>query len=187
VIYLAVIVYLLSACYPVSNHLLPQNEEDSTLSTETPIAEPTNTPNHQETDKPKESPEKDEKTDVSNRGLTAELKGVDMDPDWPTITLCADLPTIADWMPRFSAVYRGEKIPVVGWRLLDPTNTASKMKNRCYDANLSTDIFASGPPSGTLLFSLDYWEASTPENSPIQLTPNIVNGPWVFAVELPEK
>lgn len=103
---------------------------------------------------------------VSVGGLTAEIRSVDLKQSEPAITLCADLPTVADWLPRFSAVYQGQKVLVRGWMLLDPDNTAYLAKNRCYLVKLSNELFTSETSAGTLTFSLDSFESSLPEKIP---------------------
>lgn len=108
-------------------------------------------------------------TKVIMQGLTVELRTIDLNPDYPTITICADIPTVADWLPRFSAIYDGKEIPVTGWMLLDPNNNAARSKNRCYLATLDTQVFQSGTLSGQLTFSLDYFEMSLPERIPDEI------------------
>ncbi len=102
-------------------------------------------------------------------GLTVEIRGYDLNPDHPTITVCADLPSVADWLPRFSAIYKGQ--PVDGnnaWMLIDPDNTAYQAANRCYLVMLPGGVFDTNP-SGKLVFSLDYFEMSLPERLPADI------------------
>jgi len=105
----------------------------------------------------------------SVNGLTAEVAQVDLNPDAPTVSICADVPTIADWLPQFSATYNGQPVGVMGWMLLDPSNTAYQEKNRCYLVMLSSEQLGSKKISGTLILSLDYFETSIPERLPVDL------------------
>lgn len=105
----------------------------------------------------------------SINGLTAEVTQVDLNPDAPTVSVCADVPTIADWLPQFSAAYNGQSVGVLGWMLLDPNNTAYQEKHRCYLVMLSTEHLGSKKTSGTLILSLDYFETSIPERLPLDL------------------
>jgi len=105
----------------------------------------------------------------SINGLTAEVTQVDLNPDAPTVSVCADVPTIADWLPQFSAKRNGQPVGVIGWMLLDPTNTAYQQKNRCYLVMLSNEQLSSKKNSGTLILSLDYFETSIPERLPVDL------------------
>jgi hypothetical protein len=105
----------------------------------------------------------------SVNGLTAEITQVDLNPDAPTVTVCANVPTIADWLPQFSAAYNGQSVGVIGWILLDPSNTAYQEQNRCYLVMLSNEQLGSKKISGTLILSLDYFETSIPERLPVEL------------------
>ncbi len=105
---------------------------------------------------------------VTNAGLTVEIREYDLNPDNPTITICADLPSVADWLPRFSASYNGKEVGVWQVMLLDPGNTAAQEKNRCYLAMLSGGVFDKNSP-GRLIFSLDDFEMSLPEKLPADI------------------
>ena len=106
---------------------------------------------------------------VTHGGLTVEIREYDLNPDYPTVTICADLPSVADWLPRFSASYNGETIGVWQVMLIDPQNTAYLEKNRCYLAMLPEGVFDKNHPSGILIFSLDYFEMSLPEKLPADI------------------
>lgn len=105
---------------------------------------------------------------VSHNGLKAELREIDLNPDYPTITVCTDIPTIADWLPRFSAVHNGQRVGVWGWMLIDPDNIAYQKTNRCYLVHL-TPSTAPKDFSGEFVLSLDYFETSIPERIPEDL------------------
>jgi len=94
-------------------------------------------------------------------GLTVEIRGYDLNPDYPTVTVCADLPSVADWLPRFSAIYKSQPVDISAWMLIDPDNTAYQAANRCYLVMLPAGVFDTNP-SGKLVFSLDYFEMSLP-------------------------
>lgn len=104
-------------------------------------------------------------TSVTIKGLTAEVQGVDLNPDWPTVTICTDVPSVADWVPTFSAIHDGKIVRVVGWELLDPDN-AVKEQHRCYDAILWSEDLDFQNLSGVLVLSLDYLTISLPERIP---------------------
>ncbi len=101
-------------------------------------------------------------------GLTAEISKYDLNPDYPTVTICTDLPSVADWLPRFSASYNGQTVDVWQVMLIDPQNDASQKKNRCYLAMLKEGIFQPGQ-SGVLLFNLEQFQMSIPEILPDDL------------------
>lgn len=101
-------------------------------------------------------------------GLTVEITKYDLNPDYPTVTICADLPSVADWLPIFSATYNGQPVDVWQVMLIDPQNDASQKKNRCYLAMLKEGIFQPGQ-SGTLIFNLEQFQMSIPEILPDDL------------------
>ena len=100
-------------------------------------------------------------------GLTVEIREYELNPDNPTITICADLPSVADWQPMFSASHKDDPVYVWMVSLIDPQHTAVKEKNRCYLAKLSNDTGAfDEDQSGMLVFSLDHFQMSLPEQLP---------------------
>lgn len=101
-------------------------------------------------------------------GLTVEITKYDLNPDYPTVTICADLPSVADWLPIFSAMHNGQPVDVWQVMLIDPQNNASQKKNRCYLAMLKEGIFQPGQ-SGTLIFNLEQFQMSIPEILPDDL------------------
>jgi hypothetical protein len=105
---------------------------------------------------------------VTNGGLTAEIREYDLNPDYPTITICTDLPSAADWLPIFSASFNGKTVNVWQVMLIDPEGTAPEKKNRCYLAMLGEGIFQPNQ-SGTLNFNLEHFQMSIPEILPVDL------------------
>lgn len=198
---LLILAVSLVACLPMGNSTLPQTDEKATYrsseSTSTPTVQVAirtllpvdtlrNAPTVQMTASTPTPFRSQLRMKVRNGGLTAELQEIDLDPEYPTVTLCTDLPTEADWLPRFSTIYQGREIQVTGWMLVDPVSNAVHARNRCYQATLSTEIFDLGVPSGELVFSLDYFELSIPENLP-QTNLQKVFGPWRFTINLHEQ
>ncbi len=98
-------------------------------------------------------------------GLTAEIREYDLNPEYPTITICTDIPSIADWLPIFSASYNDKPIDVWQVMLIDPINTAYQEINRCYLAILTEGIIQPDQ-TGTLTFSLEHFQMSVPERLP---------------------
>ncbi|MCL5429602.1 MAG: hypothetical protein M1347_07395 [Chloroflexi bacterium] len=107
-------------------------------------------------------------TSVTINGLTAEVQGIDLNPDWPTVTICTDVPSVADWVPTFSATHNGKTVRVVGWKLRDPDN-AIKEQHRCFEAILWSEDFDFQNLSGVLVLSLDYLTISLPERIPVDV------------------
>lgn len=101
-------------------------------------------------------------------GLTAEIREYDLNPEYPTITICTDIPSVADWLPIFSASYKDNPIDVWQVMLIDPQNTAYQEKNRCYLAMLTEGIIQPDE-SGILTFSIEYFQMSVPERLPDDL------------------
>lgn len=101
-------------------------------------------------------------------GLTAEIREYDLNPEYPTITICTDIPSVADWLPIFSASYNDKPVDVWQVMLIDPQNTAYQEKNRCYLAMLTEGIIQPDQP-GTLTFSMEYFRMSVPERLPNDL------------------
>jgi len=108
---------------------------------------------------------------ANNNGLLAQITQIDLNPENPNLTICADIPSVADWLPRFSAAYKETNYEMLDWILLDPENNAYIKNNRCY--------FVTLPPiqltTGKLKISLDYFEASTPERLPEDLITKVKN------------
>lgn len=101
-------------------------------------------------------------------GLTAVIREYDLNPDYPTITVCADLPSIADWLPIFTASFKGEDIGVWQVMLIDPDGAAPEQKNRCYLAMLVEGNFKPGE-KGKLIFKIEHFQMSIPELLPDDL------------------
>jgi hypothetical protein len=113
------------------------------------------------------NPVKKESLKETRSGLTVEIRSYDLNLDYPTVTVCADLPSVADWLPRFSAIYKDQPVDVNTWMLIDP-DTAYQAANRCYLVMLPAGVFGTNP-SGKLVFSLDYFEMSLPEKLPVDI------------------
>lgn len=105
---------------------------------------------------------------VTKNQLTAEIIEYDLNPDYPTITICTDLPSVADWLPIFSASLNGKNITVWQVMLIDPEGTAPEKKKRCYLAMLEEGIFQPNL-SGNLNFKLEHFQMSIPERLPDEL------------------
>lgn len=102
---------------------------------------------------------------ATNKGLTVELREIDLNPDAPTVTVCTDVPTPDDWLPEFSAFYDGSEIGISGWRWIGPGESAYQTKYRCYQVYL-TPSSAPKEFSGQFVFSLDYFRTIPPEQIP---------------------
>lgn len=122
---------------------------------------------------------------VSNKGLEAELREINLAHDFPTATICAEVPTIADWLPVFSATYNGQPVGIWGWMLIDPDN-AYQEKKRCYMV-MFTSSSAPQDFSGQLVISLEYFRTITPEKIPesliLQARENLKNKGIDFEIE----
>lgn len=105
---------------------------------------------------------------ATNKGLTAELREIDLNPEFPTVTVCTDVPTPEDWLPEFSATYNGNEIGIWGWRWIGPGDSAYQTTYRCYQVYLT---LSSAPKdfSGQFVFSLDYFRTIPPEQIPDSL------------------
>lgn len=99
---------------------------------------------------------------TSIKDITAEIKNVYLDPINPSITICTNVPTLADWLPIFSAQLDGKPINVLGVAVLN-SDTAYKEINRCYQVSLATELVTSLNETGTLIFSMDYFKLLLPE------------------------
>lgn len=102
---------------------------------------------------------------VTNKGLTAELREIDLNPDFPTVTICIEVPTLGDWLPRFSGTYNGNEVRWWAYEWIGPGDSAYQAKYRCYRVSLSRST-APKSFSGRFVFSLDYFETSLPEQIP---------------------
>lgn len=102
---------------------------------------------------------------ATNKGLTAQLREIDLNPDFPIVTICTDVPTPEDWLPEFSAIYNGNEIGIWGWRWIGPGDSAYQTKYRCYQVHL-TPSSAPRDFSGQFVFSLDYFRTIPPEQIP---------------------
>lgn len=110
-------------------------------------------------------------TKASVNGITAEIigNGISLYHGSPSITVCSDVPSVADWLPHMSAMYNDQPINITGWGLLDPDN-ASQSKHRCYVVVFEDGVIDSTHLSGKkLVFSLDYFEMSLPEKLPAEI------------------
>lgn len=105
---------------------------------------------------------------VTNKGLTAELREINLNPESPTVTVCTDVPTPDDWLPEFSATYKGEEIGIWGWKWVGPGDSAYLTKYRCYQVYL-TPSSAPKDFSGQFVFSLNYFRTLPPEQIPDSL------------------
>lgn len=105
---------------------------------------------------------------VTKDGLTAVIREYDLNPDYPTVTVCTDLPSIADWLPIFTASFNGKDIGVWQVMLIDPDGVAPEKKNRCYLAMLIEGNFKPGE-KGKLIFRLEHFQMSVPELLPEDL------------------
>lgn len=159
VVLFVVIDLALLACQPSLNQPLPDHQAAGNVITTEAIA----TPFFQATGHISTGAQPMTQMIASKGGLTARIRVIDLKPEAPTLTICADLPTAAAWLPRFSATFNGQKVPITGWMLLDPENSASRSKNRCYLASLAPESLGASPFSGELTFSLEYFEIPLPE------------------------
>lgn len=154
---------ILAGCSPN-----PSTNQDLSFEEDSAMSESPPAPEIKATHTTETSPEASaNRLSESIGGLTVEIREYDLNPDNPTITICADLPSVADWQPMFSASHKDE--PVYVWMviLIDPQHTAEKEKNRCYLAKLSNDTGAfDEDQSGRLVFSLDHFQMSLPEQLP---------------------
>ncbi|MCC7119542.1 MAG: hypothetical protein IT310_13540 [Anaerolineales bacterium] len=105
---------------------------------------------------------------IAKQGLTAEIREYDLNPDYPTVTVCTDLPSIADWLPIFTASFNGKEIGIWQVMLIDPDGAAPEKKNRCYLAMLVEGNFKPGE-KGKLIFRIEYFQMSIPELLPDEL------------------
>ncbi|GEM_PF-5256890 len=108
-------------------------------------------------------------TKASVNGITAEITSkIEIYHGSPSVTLCTDAPSVADWLPHMSATYNGQQVNITGWGLVDP-DSAVQSKHRCYIVIFEDAVIDPSHPSGKLLFSLDYFEMSLPEILPVDI------------------
>ena len=102
---------------------------------------------------------------VTEKQLTATVQEVNLDPQNPTVKVCSDLPTIADWLPIFSVKLNGQAVRVMQISVLNSDKARLEI-NRCYLVALSPESFDFNNISGTLVVSMDYFKILLPEKLP---------------------
>ena len=105
---------------------------------------------------------------ADDNGISAEINDYDLDPEHPFVTVCTNLPSVADWLPIFTATYNDESIDVWMVQVLDEDNTAYKSINRCYKALLKEGIIQADKP-GILTFTMDHFRMAIPDVYPDEL------------------
>jgi len=102
---------------------------------------------------------------TTKKDLTAVLEEISLDPQNPTVKVCSDLPTIADWLPIFSVNLNDQAVRVMQISVLNSDKTRLEI-NRCYMVLLSPESFNFNNISGTLVVSMDYFKILMPEKLP---------------------
>ena len=102
---------------------------------------------------------------VTEKQLTATVNEVNLDPQNPSVKICSDLPSIADWLPIFSVNLNGQVVPVMQVSVLDSDKARTEI-NRCYLVSLSPESIDFKSISGTLVVSIDYFKILLPEKLP---------------------
>lgn len=102
---------------------------------------------------------------VTEKQLTATVNEVNLDPQNPTVKVCSDLPTVADWLPIFSVKLNDQAVRVMQISVLNSDKARLEI-NRCYMVSLSPESFDFNNISGTLVVSMDYFKILLPEKFP---------------------
>jgi predicted regulator of Ras-like GTPase activity (Roadblock/LC7/MglB family) len=106
----------------------------------------------------------DPELSVIEAGLTASLNEVRLDPQNPTVRICVELPSTADWLAYFSARLNNEVVNIQSIAVL---NTGDPAENqRCFEVTLAPGSFDLNNISGSLVISLDSLKVLLPEKLP---------------------
>lgn len=101
----------------------------------------------------------------TEKGLTAVLTKINLEPQNPAAEICAELPSAADWLAYFSARLDDKIVNITGISVIN-ADTAHTEAKRCYQVSFDPHAFEVESAPAKLVLSLDSLKILLPEKIP---------------------